>query len=481
MWFCWLAPIEKDSSLSSMPATEVDIDDLRAGDYSKNHNYADTAPVGSSNSLSTSSASYDAKAAASYYSMGADDDNQDDMDDGRDTFNQPPVSAPTGGDIDYRRVQQASSFDVEQMINMRESTFRDSLMPGNNYGYGEPAGSNHGSGSNSGGRPTEMGNALMRMDEGYRRAYINNPRHSSSVTPDGLTPLLQAARAGDIVLVNALVIQAGTDILRRDPMFGQTALHFAIRGGHLGVVQALLMPQLRGSIVNVADNRRNTALHLAAAKSRRMTKLLLECGADVNFLNMRNQTPLGVHILTVTRDDPTMTEILLQHRANANAPVDKSTILHVALDKGLLQVATRLVRHGARLDLKDESGKTVFDKVDRAQLKMLLAKVTHPPVWVPDSDRQECMECNKKIGSLGTRRHHCRMCGRVLCSACSACHVRAKKLPFPVLRRGKKNKAEKGSANTRVCKMCYDVCMEGDSMSGNNNASYHHRAQSETE
>ncbi|GMF41649.1 unnamed protein product [Phytophthora lilii] len=454
-----------------MPAAEVDIDDLRADvalDKSPQHAYAATAPANSSsNSRSTSSAT-----SFKAYSMG----DEEDVDDVRDTYQQPPASAPGRGDsFDYRRVQQASSFDVQEMINMRESNFRDSLMPGN--GYGEP-GSNHDSGSNSGGRPTEMGNALMRMDDSYRRAYNSNQRPSGS-TPDGLTPLLQAARAGDIVLVNALVIQAGTDILRRDPMFGQTALHFAIRGGHLNVVQALLMPQLRGSIVNVADNRRNTALHLAAAKSRRMTKLLLECGADVNFLNMRNQTPLGVHILTVTRDDPTMTEILLQHRANANAPVDKSTILHVALDKGLFQIATRLVRHGARLDLKDESGKTVFDKVDKAQLKMLMVKVAHPPEWVPDSERQECMECNKKFGSLGARRHHCRMCGRVLCSACSACHVRAKKLPFPARRRGKKNKAEKGSANTRVCNMCYEICTEGD-LQSSNNAGYGSRAHSET-
>ncbi|KAK1938292.1 Rabankyrin-5 [Phytophthora citrophthora] len=448
-----------------MPAAEVDIDNLRT-DYAPHSPGLKTAQPNSSNSRSTSSASYKA------YSMG----DEEEIDDARDTYQQPPISAPNRGEsFDYRRVQQASSFDVQDMINMRESNFRDSLMPGT--GYNEP-GSNHDSGSNSGGRPTEMGNALMRMDESYRRAYNNQRPSVSGTTPDGLTPLLQAARAGDIVLVNALVIQAGTDILRRDPMFGQTALHFAIRGGHLNVVQALLMPQLRGSIVNVADNRRNTALHLAAAKSRRMTKLLLECGADVNFLNMRNQTPLGVHILTVTRDDPTLTEILLQHRANANAPVDKSTILHVALDKGLIQVATRLVRHGARLDLKDESGKTVFDKVDKAQLKMLMAKVAHPPVWVPDSERVECMECRKKFGSLGTRRHHCRMCGRVLCSACSACHLRAKKLPFPARRRGKKNKAEKGSANTRVCNMCNEICTEGDLQS--NNAGFGTRAHSET-
>ncbi|CAH0493447.1 unnamed protein product [Peronospora farinosa] len=432
-----------------MPALEVDIDEPIATfsyDKSQYSKYVvATVPVHSSSHSYSNNSETSFKA----YSVGDEEDVE---------------FLPS---FASQHVQPTSSFDL---TNMRASnSFRDSLMPPN--GYGE---------HNLAGRATEMGNALMRMDESYGHAYKDNVRPTSAgLISDGLPPLLQAARAGNIVLVNALVIQPGTDVLRRDPVYGQTALHFAIRGGHLNVVQALLMPHLRGSIVNVADNRRNTALHLAAAKSRQMTKLLLECGADVNFPNMRNQTPLGVHILTATRDDPTMTEILLQYRTNVNAPVDKSTILHVALDKGLIEIATRLVRHGARLDLKDESGKTVFDKVDKQQLTKLMVKVMHSPVWVPDSERSKCMECNKKFGCLGSRRHHCRMCGRVLCSACSSSHVRAKILPFPARRRGEKNKTEKGSANTRVCKMCYEICKEGE-LKPSSDVLYGYRAQSTT-
>ncbi|KAI9905514.1 hypothetical protein PsorP6_014091 [Peronosclerospora sorghi] len=412
-----------------MPATALDIDDLNLdlSITSPSSKYAATAPPNSTSNYSD--VSYKGTTTV-----------EDDELHGETRS----TSHPTRPSVDH---PHACSFDLQEMINMRESTLRDSLVAGN-------GGDDH----SSGGRPTEMGNALMRMDDNYRRAYNNHRRSVGGPAPDGLTPLLQAARAGDIVLVNALIIQPGTDILRRDPLYGQTALHFAIRGGHLNVVQALLMPELRGSIVNVADNRRNTALHLAAAKSRRLTKVLVECGADVNFLNMRNQTPLGVHILTCTKDDPTMTEILLQHRANSNAPVDKSTILHVALDKGLIQIATRLVRHGARLDLKDESGKTVFDKVDKPYLQMLMAKVSHAPTWIADKERSECMECHKKFKGLGPRRHHCRMCGRLLCSSCSACHLRGMKLPFLVPRRGKKQQVEKGSAKTRVCSMCHTLC-----------------------
>ncbi|CEG42670.1 myosin-like protein [Plasmopara halstedii] len=420
-----------------MASSDVDIDSLNVSyvPLSPTLKYAASAATDSSR---TSSA-----ASSKAHSM-CDDNDAD------NAINQaPPSSLSRCNSSDYRCMQLTSSFDVQEMMSLRESNYRDSLIVSNESTFANSC------------RVSEMGSALMRMDESYRRVYSTNQRRLSGSSPDGLTPLLQAARAGDIVLVNALAIQAGTDILRRDPMFGQTALHFAIRGGHLNVVQALLMPHLRGSIVNVADNRRNTALHLAAAKSRRMTKILLECGADVNFLNMRNQTPLGVHILTSTKDDPTMTEVLLQHRANPNAPVDKSTILHVALDKGLIQVATRLVRHGARLDLKDESGKTVFDKVDHDQLKKLMAKVAHSPVWIPDNERPVCMECHKKFGGLSSRRHHCRICGRVLCSACSACKVRAKNVPFSLRRRSKKNKTETESVKIRVCNMCYDICREG--------------------
>lgn len=46
-----------------------------------------------------------------------------------------------------------------------------------------------------------------------------------------------------------------------------------------------------------------------------------------------------------------------------------------------------------------------------------------PPYWVPDSDALNCMQCNTKF-SIIKRRHHCRACGKVLCSTC--CSMKAK-------------------------------------------------------
>lgn len=39
--------------------------------------------------------------------------------------------------------------------------------------------------------------------------------------------------------------------------------------------------------------------------------------------------------------------------------------------------------------------------------------------WVRDEDVNECMVCNTRRFTLLTRRHHCRRCGRVVCSDCA--------------------------------------------------------------
>jgi hypothetical protein len=47
-------------------------------------------------------------------------------------------------------------------------------------------------------------------------------------------------------------------------------------------------------------------------------------------------------------------------------------------------------------------------------------KVDHfvPAIWVPDQKAETCMRCNSRFGWM-KRRHHCRLCGRVVCGSCS--------------------------------------------------------------
>ena len=71
--------------------------------------------------------------------------------------------------------------------------------------------------------------------------------------------------------------------------------------------------------------------------------------------------------------------------------------------------------------------------------------------WTPDDAVSQCMCCKHTKFSLGTRRHHCRWCGDVVCSSCA----RKTKLPdSPVL------KAE------LVCFTCFQKIIGGNDSDG---------------
>lgn len=60
--------------------------------------------------------------------------------------------------------------------------------------------------------------------------------------------------------------------------------------------------------------------------------------------------------------------------------------------------------------------------------------------WVPDSDCDQCTQCNSLFTML-RRRHHCRNCGRIFCGRCSN-----NELSIPELGYDKK---------VRVCNLCF--------------------------
>lgn len=60
--------------------------------------------------------------------------------------------------------------------------------------------------------------------------------------------------------------------------------------------------------------------------------------------------------------------------------------------------------------------------------------------WVPDSDCEQCTACGTAF-TIVRRRHHCRNCGRIFCSRCSA-----NSLPLPELGYDRK---------VRVCNLCF--------------------------
>lgn len=65
----------------------------------------------------------------------------------------------------------------------------------------------------------------------------------------------------------------------------------------------------------------------------------------------------------------------------------------------ILQRITSILDHGGRVSAED---------LDDSAFKQF---------WMPDNNCRECYECGVKFSTF-KRRHHCRICGRIFCSAC---------------------------------------------------------------
>ena len=76
------------------------------------------------------------------------------------------------------------------------------------------------------------------------------------------------------------------------------------------------------------------------------------------------------------------------------------------------------------------------------------ANVEAAQTWVDDTETDCCANCEKQItaGLLFSGKHHCRLCGLVVCSACST----------------KRKEVVKGQGPVRVCDKCYEVSTRAD-------------------
>ena len=108
----------------------------------------------------------------------------------------------------------------------------------------------------------------------------------NSVTRDGWTPLLLAAREGHAEVITAL-LAAGADLNLPHPN-GRSPLHFAASNGHLAAVRTLAAA---GADVNGVDGQGDTPL-IEAAKFNRVeaVEALRELGSNTNWRDRDGMT-----------------------------------------------------------------------------------------------------------------------------------------------------------------------------------------------
>ncbi|TMW57996.1 hypothetical protein Poli38472_013470 [Pythium oligandrum] len=209
----------------------------------------------------------------------------------------------------------------------------------------------------------------------------------------------------------------------RERKNNQTALHIAVKKGHIDVLKALANLPRVNEFVNVGDRHANTALHFAASSSKEcaeeMVELLLSLGASLHAVNIRGQTPLMIHIMTVREDNPAITRVFVKNGLVLNELINGTTYLHMATERNLIEMAGALVAGGASINIPETNGAMVSDTIPKKTLVKLICYMREgtqaPPVGVV---RNTCKICKNPKGLLETFKD-CNLCGRAVCKNCS--------------------------------------------------------------
>ena len=179
-----------------------------------------------------------------------------------------------------------------------------------------------------------------------------------------------------------------------------TLLHFASSGGHVEVARVLVA---KGASINATNAFGRTALHFAAAAQHfEMVKFLVGSEASLTSRDKDGITPLlyavaakkqedrwimsgtGQMIATTapvdSPPDERIVKILLGAGANPNVPANNGTTpLHVAAEKGYVNVVVLLLSAGADREARDSHGQTPAMLAEQHNQQTVLRMLHAPP------------------------------------------------------------------------------------------------------
>eukprot|EP00941_MAST-03F_sp_MAST-3F-sp1_P005220 g5220.t1 len=288
-------------------------------------------------------------------------------------------------------------------------------------------------------------------------------------TPLGRTALCMAADLGEVDILH-LLLKKGASVGWRDAN-QQTPLHIAVEhalddpdatANYHKCIQHLLHYGVR---IQKGNNFRDsktgeTLLSIVAKEAYRpgathIVSALVNMGADPNRQRPTDGfTPLIITCSVGSEAKVEVLECLLAAGAQPNLRDGKGqTPLHVLLQSsrnkadmaGISVLAMCLLRGGARLDIHDGEGVSPAELCSPAllngfeaaramwssrkgpsdmptELARLVSKgachlLEKDPRWVKDTSSDNCLLCGA-IFNLMRRRHHCKMCGTLVCWNC---------------------------------------------------------------
>lgn len=271
---------------------------------------------------------------------------------------------------------------------------------------------------------------------------VNSRVHDVNQTP----PLHLAAASKNEMLLRNLIL-AGARVNDKDST-NKTALHIAAERGQLASVSALLQ---NGADYDACDNDGNNALHIAVREGHLsiVRELLTESQCNAEAINLKGRNPM--HELCHSGKDTTAAticelflECMPKYPINAT-DLNGNTPLLLAFIRGQAPLCKVLVKNGACLGTENREGVNIFN-FKLATNQLLFKLLDQLPQESPWATSELCQECGTKFG-ITMRKHHCRHCGRILCSNCS-------KTDVPILKFNI-------TKPVRVCGVCFEVLKVG--------------------
>lgn len=265
------------------------------------------------------------------------------------------------------------------------------------------------------------------------------------------TPLHLAIPTGNEIIVRHLLL-AGAEVNALDKN-RQIPLHIAAIEDKASILEVLLQ---NGANADLVDSNLNNALHLACqhGKINTVRVLLTESNINAEAYNAKGLNPM--HTLACYSMENTAAVFELFRQTMPNYPFDaldanENTALFLAYSNGAVGLCCALLRAGARIGTINKYGMSIFNTpvATKKLLFKLLDMLNTEPAW---SDGPSCHNCGQNF-NLTTRKHHCRHCGRLLCSKCSQHQIPIIKydLAKPV----------------RVCETCFDFLTTGNIIANN--------------
>lgn len=202
---------------------------------------------------------------------------------------------------------------------------------------------------------------LLPAEEGIMELLLQNNADPKLENIQGLTPLMQACRNHSFSNA-ALLLKYGAKIDHMHPR-GNTALLNAVL--HSNSSSAVKFLCANGANPNVVNANGDTSLHIACSRGDvRMASILLEHGANANYVSTdgQNSTPI---LLSIVSGSPPLMSMLLVHGADVlheNSSAESALFLSCRLNRAtqVLLLCTELFGLDINMHQNDERGYTAL-------------------------------------------------------------------------------------------------------------------------